>query len=755
MRPWLALPAIFLSALVGAACIDEPAPAVAPPPPVLERKDEGHLTRVRQLTFGGDSARGRWAWDGGQIVLQTRAVHGCARIARVSLADPPALSAVAEGEGPAFLPGNRQIVYSSASPCPSRSGQGDGIVLDAHLDVFRAELDGSEPTPLTHAPGYDAEASVCGKDGSIVFTSMRDGDPDLYRMDADGGGVQRLTATAGYDGGAVFDTDCTHVAWQASRPKGVDLDDYKKQLVTGLLRPRTLELWIANADGTDARQITYLEARSSAPTWFPGQERILFQSTYGATAARDSDLWAIDLDGTNLERVTTAPGLDGSPAFSPDGKWLAFASGRATPLEPNAEETIVARWTGAWRHVDERAADHLMGDVAWLADRAREGRGLGSHGLADAGAYVERSLRSFGLVAAGNDEMRQTFDVKARPSAVATLDVAGVPAAAAPESTSAFNVVARWAASAPPDQRLPGVIVIGAHYDGLGEASPGADDNASGTAALLHVARSLAEEQPSLRRDIVFVAFSGEPQGAAGARAFVKNPPGGLAAKDFIAMIDLDIVGRMRDGSLQVFGVDSAAQWPDLLAGACDAAHVDCVRATGGGLGGADQTPFFEAGVPVLQLFTGVHSDLHKPTDTANKLNATGMAQVARIAESLARDLSDLSGRPDFQQNAAPPGEGDARRYGASLGTIPDRAGPPKGQKGMLLAGVRARGPADRAGLRAGDIVVRLGGHVVGTVEDVMFVLTEAKPGALMPLVVLRDGKEIAVDVTLEAPNKR
>ena len=836
-----------------------------PPPPPIERTDEGHLTDMRQLTFGGDNTGGRWAWDDKQIVLQTRGEHGCERVVRVSLADPPERSAVTEGEEPAFLPGNREVVYAAASPCPKHRERGEGIPLDPGLDVFEANIDGSDAKRLTETAGYDAEASVCGKDGSIVFTSMRDGDPDLYRMNADGGGLQRLTATAGYDGGATFDADCTHVAWHASRPKGRDLEEYRSQLAEGVVKPKALELWIANADGTDARQITVLDARSSAPAWYPGQPRVLFASTYGASSPRDSDLWAIDLDGTNLERVTTAPGPDGSPAFSPDGKWLAFASARASRGAQTGANAFVARWTGAWRHVEERPADHLMGDAAWLADRAREGRGLGTQGLEDAGAYVERSLKSFGLVPAGDDGMRQDFDVTTKVTAAATLDVAGAPVAAgavralgfsssaavegplvfvgsdgdytrvdvrhkivvvrsgpsarhaawlarehgavallvltetalpeptpeseagivaavvardalapvlgglvrgqhplarlavtlAPESTTAFNVVARWAASAPADQRLPGTIVLGAHYDALGASSPGADDNASGTAALLHVARSLAEQKPALRRDLVFVAFSGEEQGAAGARAFVKHPPGGLLAKDFIAMIDLDMVGRMRDGSLQVFGADTATQWPDLISGACDAALVDCVRATGGGLGGSDQAPFYEVGVPVLQLFTGVHSDHHKPTDTADKLNATGMAQVARIAEHLARDVSDLGGRLDFQHGAEPPSEGEARSYGASLGTIPDRSGPPKGQKGMLLAGVRAGGPADKAGLKAGDIVVRLGGHLVGAIEDVMFVLTQSKPGTHVTVVVLRDGKELSVDVTLEAPSKR
>jgi hypothetical protein len=325
----------------------------------------------------------------------------------------------------------------------------------------------------------------------------------------------------------------------------------------------------------------------------------------------------------------------------------------------------------------------------------------------------------------------------------------------APETAQAFNVVARWKASAPEAQRLPGALVIGAHYDSLGEASPGADDNASGTAALLQVARSLGEKKPALRRDLVLVAFSGEEQGAAGAAAFVKKPPGGLAPKDIVALIDLDMVGRMRDDTLQVFGADTAAEWSELLLGACNAANVDCVHATGGGLGGADRLPFFEAGIPALHFFTGVHGDHHRTTDTPDKLNATGMAQVARITEHLARDVSDLGGRLDFLVSAAPPGEGESRGFGASLGTIPDRTGPPQGQKGMLLAGVRPGGPADAAGLRKGDILVRLGGHLVGGTDDVKFVMTQSRPGARMRAVVIREGKELSVEVTLDTPSRR
>ncbi|MGD0524027.1 MAG: M28 family peptidase [Polyangiaceae bacterium] len=868
MRPKLT-PCLGLAgtALV-AACADDPPPPVVAPPPVAEivRSDEGHLVEVRQLTSGGENGASRWAWSGDQVAYQAReSDHGCTHLARATLSDPPAQFPLGEGESPDFLPGDRDLVYAASSPCAKPRSRSEGLALESGLDIFRAKADGSSPTRLTPSPGYDGEPSVCGKTGAIVFTSMRDGDLDLYRMGADGSHVERLTSIPGYDGGAVFDADCNHIAWHAWHPKGKALDEYKKQLLANLIHPTTLELWIANADGTDARQVTYLDARSWAPSWYPPPHaRLLFASTFGGEAARDVDLWAIDLDGTSLERISTAPGPDDAPAFSPDGKLVAFTSERGTPLGRSDSNVFVARWAGNWRHVEERPADHLMGDSAWLADRAREGRGVGSKGLEDAGGYLERSFHAFGLEPAGTADFFQEFDVTTQVTGQATLEIAGVPVSPAevralgmsasksvegplvfigadsdyarvdvkgkvvvvrsgsrprhaawlarehgavgfiavtegtlpeptpdtseaipaiiassramagflslvlhgthplarlavtlaPEGGKGFNVVARYKSTAPPDQKLPGVVVIGAHYDSIGEASPGADDNASGTAALLMVGRSLAEKKPALRRDVVLVGFSGEEQGAAGAAAFVRTPPGGLAARDMLAMIDLDMVGRMRDDTLQVFGEDTAAEWPDLLSGGCNEAGVDCIAATGG-LGGADRLPFFEAAIPTIHFFTGVHGDRHKTADTANKLNATGMAQVARIAEHLSRDLAVLPTPLQFRKDAAPPGEGDVRGMGASLGTVPDHAPPPNGQKGMLLAGVRPGGPADAAGLRKGDILVRLGGHVVGSTDDVKFVMTESTPGMRMRAVVLRDGKELSVDVVLDvAPPK-
>jgi hypothetical protein len=329
-------------------------------------------------------------------------------------------------------------------------------------------------------------------------------------------------------------------------------------------------------------------------------------------------------------------------------------------------------------------------------------------------------------------------------------------------TTRAFDVAARLPAKVPDARRLPGVVVVGAHYDHLGyggrdslapgvhEPHLGADDNASGTATLLEVVRAMAASSTPLRRDVVFLSFSGEEAGVLGSTWLVKHPPPGLAPADIDALVNMDMVGRLRDNALQVFGTDTATEWPDLLTKACSDARVDCVPAAGGGFGASDHAPFYAAGVPVLHLFSGVHSDYHKPSDTADKLNAAGMEQVARIVDHIVRDVANRDARISYLRVPSPPPRGDVRSFGSSLGTVPDYAGPPKGQKGMLLAGVRPGGAADKAGLQRGDILVKLGDHDISGVEDLMYVLMETKPGTTMKATLLRDGKSMTVDVTFE-----
>ncbi len=287
--------------------------------------------------------------------------------------------------------------------------------------------------PLTTNQAYDAETTVCPKDGSLIFTSTRDGDLDLYRMDADGENVKRLTDTPGYDGGAFFSPDCSRIVWRASRPKGADLDDYKRLLAQGLVRPNRLELWVANADGGEARQVTYLNAGSFAPSFFPSGKRLIFATNYGDPKGREFDLWAIDVDGSNLERITWTGGFDGFPMFSPDGTRLAFASNR-NGTQTGETDIFVARWVDGpapAAAVMPSAADRFRDDVRWLADDAREGRGIGTAGLDEARQWLAGRFRALGVEPAGDGGYFESFDVpvavEVRAGTAVTLDGAALP----------------------------------------------------------------------------------------------------------------------------------------------------------------------------------------------------------------------------------------------------------------------------------------------------------------------------------------
>ena len=320
----------------------------------LRDEREVHLADVRQLTFGGENAEAYWSPDGKELIFQsTRPPLGCDQIFRISVNDPSALTMVSTGKGrttcPYFTHDNERILYSSThaanEECPAPPDRSQGYVWPIYdsYQIYSANLDGSDLKALTDTPAYDAEATVCSTDGSIIFTSTRDGDLDLYRMDADGGNVQRLTDAPGYDGGAFFSQDCSKIVWRASRPTGEALEDYQRLLKQGLIRPGKLEIFVADADGSNARQVTQLDGASFAPYFTPDASRVLFSTSHHDPSGREFDIFAIDVDGSNLEQITFKPGFDGFPMFSPDGKWLAFGSNR-NQANHGDTDVYVARW---------------------------------------------------------------------------------------------------------------------------------------------------------------------------------------------------------------------------------------------------------------------------------------------------------------------------------------------------------------------------------------------------------------------------
>lgn len=386
------------------------------------------------------------------------------------------------------------------------------------------------------------------------------------------------------------------------------------------------------------------------------------------------------------------------------------------------------------------AARRVLADVRFLADDRQEGRGVGTEGLTRAGAYIRD-----GFARAGWQASFQDFTIPADAPAVLHTALGG---------KATRNVVAILSGSSP---SLRGeVVVIGAHYDhlglgGFGAMDPdstgrvhnGADDNASGTAALLEIARLLSGKKPA--RTVVLVAFSGEELGTLGSSYFVQHPVP-QPADSIYAMLNLDMVGRLRSARLLALGAATAKEFPTLLDSLNTPARFD-LRASGDGWGPSDHAVFFAARRPVLHFFTDLHDDYHRSTDDWQKINAGGLAQVAQFVADLGWALANRAGSLTFVDAPRPQAStGGGSGYGAYLGTIPDMTGSPGG---VRITGVRAGSPAEQAGLKAGDVITAIGAKVVANLFDMTDALRSHQPGDTVVIVIKRDGAQQQVTAIL------
>jgi Tol biopolymer transport system component len=342
---------VGLALMVTAGALARQAPPAAQAGP--ETAKETHLANVKQLTFGGENAEAYFSFDGTELIFQsTRDGAGCDQIYAMRV-DGTGLRRVSSGEGRTtcayFTPDKRHVVYASThlggTGCPPKPDFSRGYVWPVYdtYDIFKANPDGSGIKRLTTTPGYDAEATI-GPDGRIVFTSVRDGDMEIYTMNAEGGDVKRLTHRAGPDGGPFFSRDGRQIVFRGrALAPGPELDDYKTLLRDGLWRPTSLEIFVMNADGTGLRQVTSLGGASFAPFFSPDGTKIIFSSNQHNPRGRDFELWLVNTDGTGLERVTWNPTFDGFPMFSPDGTRLVFASNRQQKA-PGETNVFIADW---------------------------------------------------------------------------------------------------------------------------------------------------------------------------------------------------------------------------------------------------------------------------------------------------------------------------------------------------------------------------------------------------------------------------
>ena len=287
---------LFLTAAIGlvsVSCASEEAAEAAPESVEatanLATESETHIRNIRQLTFGGENAEAYWAFDGSRLIYQAKKPG--AECDQIYIMDPGTGDShlVSTGEGRTtcsyFYPSGDQILYSSThhhdASCPPNPDFSLGYVWPIYdtYDVFVANIDGSNLRQLTTEDGYDAEATFSPTGDRIIFTSLRDGDLDLYSMAPDGSDVQRLTHRIGYDGGAFYSPDASKIIWRAHYPEpGPEADDYVALLEDGLIRPGELDLYVMHADGSNQRQVTDIGGASFAPYWHPDGEQILFSS---------------------------------------------------------------------------------------------------------------------------------------------------------------------------------------------------------------------------------------------------------------------------------------------------------------------------------------------------------------------------------------------------------------------------------------------------------------------------------------------
>ncbi len=376
-------------------------------------------------------------------------------------------------------------------------------------------------------------------------------------------------------------------------------------------------------------------------------------------------------------------------------------------------------------------AGDLSRHVAYLADPAREGRGLGTAGIDAAAAYIAAEFDRFGLdPGAPGGTYFQPFDAVVKTGKIGTR-----------------NVVAVLPGSA---EGVRPYIIVGAHYDHLGygdlenpgkDIYPGADDNASGVAGILELAEYFASAEP-LRHTLIFIAFSGEEEGLIGSAYYVDHPT--VPLESVLAMINLDAVGRPDAGEVTLFGTNTAVEFDSVLALA-NRDHLD-VKTEGDGVGPSDHASFALKRIPALHLFGAAHTDYHRPTDTPEKLNYPGLEEITRFAANL---VEVLDAAPDSLNFRELPRTHHTSAHGGKtphLGIIPDFGA---SDKGMAIRGVAPGSPAEKAGLASGDVIVRLGDARIADIQDLFEALNAHSPGDRVEIEVLRASERLTLKAVL------
>jgi len=725
---------------------------------------ELHLKNIRKLTAGGDNAEAYFSPDGSRLVLQI--THSdknipCDQIFCMNLSDTaggkiPELHPVSDGSGRTtcayFLPDGKRILFASTHEknknCPDFQKPKGKYVwpVFSDYDIFIYDPEKKKLKNITRSPGYDAEATVSPKGDKIVFTSSRSGDLELWTMNIDGTGLKQITHELGYDGGAFFSPDGKKIVFRASRPQTEEeKKEYLELLKQGLVAPNKMELFICDADGKNLKRITELGRANWSPFFHPSGKKIIFSSNHHSDKEFNFQLFMIDTTGQHLEQITFESYFNAFPVFSPDGKKIVFSSNRqgSSTHETNV---FIADW------VENPAPDsirvsEIRKHISFLASDSLKGRGTGTPEELVAAQYISSHFRKYGLKPLTNDNNSSKsylypFHFR-KPKNLHDTSASG-------PLISSNNVIGYS------DRKSPKTIVIGAHYDHLGlgydrnslDANPegkihnGADDNASGTAGMMELARYFSLHPSFQKYNLLFMAFSGEELGLIGSKKWTENPNYPLS--NIAAMINLDMVGRLNDSTskLMVYGVGTSPVWVPLLDKVNKNFSFSIVKDSSG-IGPSDQTSFYLKNIPVLHFFSGQHKDYHRPEDDVEKINISG---EKRILEFIAHLIEQLPSPDSLKFTPTRNPDKGNLSFKVTLGIMPDYSYEGKGVK---VDGVSENKPAFKAGIKTGDIIVELDGKKIQSVMDYMKVLSTLKKGMKVGCVVQRNNKTIRLQVEL------
>lgn len=715
--------------------------------------------------------------------------------------------------GAFFSPDSKTICFRGHHPTEERDLEGYQDLLAKHvvrptrMELFVVGADGEGLTQITR----NGAANFCPffhPDGQRLIFASNMNDPghmdfDLYLTNLDGTGLERVTTDPTFDAFPMFSPDGKHLVWGSNRlgkvqgetnifiadwvetpparTAGISAGELRRHLCT-LASDEMKGRLTGTPEGEKAAQYVAAEFQNAGLKPVPGQAgyaqpfefvsgvKLGARNALSITSPQGTSAYTVEKDFLPTGFSDDASLKDLPVAFAgfgiqaSDQKWDDYEG-----LDVKGKAVFVYR--DGPEGDDPKSPYSLYYSIRYKAMAARE---KGAAALIVVGARVEddelsplkvssiagssglpvltakRSLLERCLKNAGKafpdpknprgGELR--FDL---PGVALSLDVSLIR-----ERSQADNV-AGWL---PATTKSAETVIVGAHWDHLGlgiegslDEKPGrvhhgADDNASGVAGVLELARTLAL-QPERGRNLLFLAFGGEELGALGSSHFVKNPL--VPLKEVVTMVNLDMIGRLRGDSLVVSGTGTSPAFRPLL----EKSNTEGLKLSfnDDGYGASDQAAFYARDIPVLFFFTGAHEQYHRPEDTADLINYEGEVKVLSLVSAVVLDLLGAAERPAFTRVQSAKSSMAGRGYRVSVGTIPDFSEQVKGVKFM---GIRPGSAAEKAGLKPGDVLVKFGDKTIENLYDYTFALQDRKPGDVVTVTVLRDGKALEIPVTLE-----